>query len=421
MDLVERSEIDELNELADRLGAKDPYSYSDPESIKGLVRLKNKTDSALARAVVSFEESGEWAADGARSAVGWMAKECGLPTNEGKAQLRRGRLLEQAPLVAAAHRAGDIGAAQVDVLVRAQRTAAALFERDEALLVEQAKALTASQFDRAVEYWKQFADPDGAEEAEFARAERRDVWLVPGPTGMYLGKMNMDPVSGKIYSDELGRLGRILFDADWAEAKERLGRDPTLSELRRTPAHRRSDAATEMAARSASMPADAQRPVPLFSILVDYSTISGVVSGTIPGANSGTISGRICQIEGGPVISPGSLLHHMEHAEFERIVFKPKGRIECSEKSRFFLGGTRRAIEVRDRECGNPYCETPAKRCEIDHIIPYSKGGLTTQENARVLCGPCNRMRNVAEPPWAQPGSPHEWPDPMVGPDPPGG
>jgi hypothetical protein len=413
MELVERSqrsEIEELNEVADRLAARDPYSYSDPESIRGLQRVRNKIDSITAHAVVNFEHSGEWAPDGARSAVGWMAKECRLPTSEGKAQLRRGKMLEESPVVAAAFAAGDIGVDQVDHLVRARRSDPSIFERDQEMLVDFATTLKFGRFVVAVEQWKQFADPDGAEEAEFARAERRDVWVVPTPSGMYMGKMNLDPLTGATFSKEHERLGQILFEADWAEAKERLGRDPKVSELRRTPAQRRADALFQMSIRSASMPADAQRPEPLITILVGYETALR----------------RICQIEGGPVVSPGSVVHLMDGAEFERIVFKPGNRIECSQKARFFTGGTRRAIEVRDPECGSPYCETPAKRCQIDHIIPYSKGGLTTLDNGQVLCGPCNRMRNVAEPPWMQltpPGgwshAAERWPDPFVAPDPP--
>ncbi len=40
----------------------------------------------------------------------------------------------------------------------------------------------------------------------------------------------------------------------------------------------------------------------------------------------------------------------------------------------------------------------PPQRCQIDHIVPYSKGGETTQENGRVYCSFHNRLRNH-EPP----------------------
>jgi hypothetical protein len=407
---VARSEIEELNEVLARIRAQGPSAFSDPESIRALQTAKAQIDSILAHRVLCFQNSGEWAPDGARSAAAWMSKECRLPTSEGKAQVRRGQMLESAPLVAAAFAAGEIGVAQVDAFVRAHRSDPEIFVRDQEMLVGLAKTLKFGQFIVAVEHWKQLADPDGAEEAEFARAERRSAWLVPTPSGMYMGKLNFDPVSGAAVFNEHGRLEMILFEADWAEAKERLGREPKVSELWRTPTQRSCDAFFEMSRRSAAKEPGAKPPEPLITILVDYQTISEQFGRP----------GRICRIEGGPVVSPGLAAHLMDGAQFERIVFKPGNRIECSHKARFFTGGTRRAVEVRDQECGSPFCETPATRCQIDHIIPYAKGGLTTLENARLLCAPCNRMRNVTEPPWAFPDvGADQWPDPIVPPEPP--
>jgi Domain of unknown function (DUF222)/HNH endonuclease len=374
-------DLAEVERDLDEALATDPYAYSDPTSLKTLYRIDNKVDALKTKALMSFEDSGEWAVDGARSSVGWIAAQCLLPTAEVRGQLRRGKMLEKSPLVAEAFSAGEIGAAQVDGLARARRTNESIFERDQAMLVESAKTLKFGDFCTAITYWEQFADPDGAEEAEFERANRRDVWVSESANGMYLGQITLDPASGKIYANEHERLEQIFFEADWAEAKERLGREPTLNDLRRTPAHRRADAATEMAIRSASTAPGAQRPEPLITFVIDFPTAHG----------------RICQIEGGPIVSPGLVIHHMPGAWFERVVFKPNNRIECSEKSRFFTGSTRRAIEVRDFECSNAYCENPRRRLQIDHIIPYSKGGLTNQGNGRVLCAYCNRMRNWRE------------------------
>ena len=200
---------------------------------------------------------------------------------------------------------------------------------------------------------------------------------------MWLGQMTLDPIKGAIVSNELIRLEAEMFEADWAEAKARLGRDPRLDELARTPAQRRADAMCEMATRSKAMPADARRPEPLFSILVDYPTLSG----------------RVCELANGAVVSPGSLVPWLDQAWFERIVFTPNPRIECSATPRFFTGATRRAIELRDQVCAHEFCEARAEQCQIDHIVPYSKGGPTTQENGQVLCAFHNRLRNVGPDP----------------------
>jgi 5-methylcytosine-specific restriction endonuclease McrA len=47
--------------------------------------------------------------------------------------------------------------------------------------------------------------------------------------------------------------------------------------------------------------------------------------------------------------------------------------------------------------CTHPYCYEPAEHCQGDHIEPYSRGGATTQENGRLLCGFHNRLRNQQE------------------------
>ena len=191
------------------------------------------------------------------------------------------------------------------------------------------------------------------------------------------------PISGAIVSDELRRLEQDMFDADWAKAKEELGREPRIDELGRTRAQRQADALVEMATRSRTAPADGRRPEPLFTILIDYPTLYG----------------RICELANDQVLSPGTTLTHLDGASFERVVFAPGKRAECSARARFFTGATRRAIELRDRECTHEFCEETVDDCEIDHIVPYIQGGLTIQENGRVLCGFHNRLRNGRPPP----------------------
>lgn len=371
----------------DQLMRTDPAEVSDLESIAELERQLARFECFVTKAVASFVTKGDWAVDGAKTPAAWLLTRCHLPEVAARRQVRRGRAMDQLPLCAEAWSEGSIGGAHIDALakVRTEMTGEAL-ARDEALLVSHAKEMKFTPFCAVLAYWEQLADPDGAEESDMARQARRDVYLAPTVNGMFLGGMNLDPVTGVIVSDELKRLERELFEADWAKARDELGREPKVSELCRTPAQRRADALKEMAIRSKAMPSDARRPEPLFSILVGYETIHG----------------RICQLSGGHVLSPGSLLEWMDSAWFERIVFSPGKRIECSPQSRFFTGATRRAVEVRDQACTHEFCDVPAEDCQIDHIVPWAQGGPTTQENAQALCGFHNRLRNQRPPPGDQ-------------------
>jgi hypothetical protein len=373
-----------LREGIDDLIETDPSLRCDREMIIFLERELNRLQYAVSTSLASFDQWGEWALDGAKTAVAWIDTVCHLAKKEARAELRRGKALPGLPLAAQAWRRGDIGADHIDALVRVKRpvTDEAL-ARDEALLVDYARTMKFAHFSNALDYWEQLADQEGTEEAALAQKARRDVYLVPS-TGGYLGKMNFDLIDGAIVANELQRLEKELFEADWAEAKERLGRDPRPHELARTSAQRRADAMVEMAVRSASARATPRRrPEPLFSVVVDYPTLAG----------------RISQLEQGPAVAPGSLLRWLDTATFERIVFRPGNRIECSETSRFFTGATRRALEVRDLECCHEFCDLSAEQCEMDHIVPFSEGGLTTQENGQTLCSFHNRLRYERPPP----------------------
>jgi hypothetical protein len=254
------------------------------------------------------------------------------------------------------------------------------------MLVDQARTLTFAHFTRAAAYWKQLADPDGCDQDADRRRARREVYLVRSFGGSWLGAMNLDPINGTIVSEELERLEHQLFEADRAEARELLGRDPGPGDhLGRTPGQRRADALVEMAVRSKSTPREARKPAPLFTVLVGWETLHG----------------RICELENGTVLPPWSLLPWLDRADLERAVFAPGRRIEISPTTRLFTGATRRAIEVRDRQCTHPFCEVTAPFCQADHIQPWALGGPTTQENGRLLCKDHNRQRNQRPPPVA--------------------
>lgn len=72
----------------------------------------------------------------------------------------------------------------------------------------------------------------------------------------------------------------------------------------------------------------------------------------------------------------------------------PSRVIDVGVRRRLFDGATRRAVRVRDRECFHPTCETPSEDCQVDHVVAYSDGGLTTEANGRTACGFHNRQRN---------------------------
>jgi hypothetical protein len=375
-------ELENLGEVLEALIASGAENYGDAESMEMLHFLSSRLESFVTEAVSAFEASEQWAADGAKTAASWISSRCRVPRSAALRRVRLGRTLRHLPMVAEAWSEGAIGEDQAKAIAwaRRHRTEAAM-ARDEEMLVSQAKELGFEDFSRVLAYWKQLADPDGAEASEEEKKASRDAFLTSSYDGMWLGQMTLDPVNGAIVSNELNRLEHDLFEADCAEAKESLGRTARIDELTRTSAQRRADALVEMATRSRTAPAEGIRPAPLFSVLVGYETLRG----------------RICELENGTVLHPSALEPWMDSAYFERAIFSLGTRIDVSVRSRLFTGGTRRAIELRDRICTHPHCYEPAETCQVDHIETYASGGLTTQENGRLLCGFHNRLRNQRE------------------------
>src|SRR6476469_4146855 len=163
---------------------------------------------------------------------------------------------------------------------------------------------------------------------------------------MWFGKLTFDPLGGTIFERELSRLEHELFEADWEEAKGAAGGRTVGLNLKRTHAQRRADALVEMAIRSRVAPADGKRPEPLFSVFVDYETFAG----------------RILELANGTVVTPGTVVPWLTRSWLERVVFDGPSRvIDMGIRQRLFKGATRRAVQIRDRECFNAYCDEPAE------------------------------------------------------------
>ncbi|HEX6424855.1 MAG TPA: HNH endonuclease signature motif containing protein, partial [Acidimicrobiales bacterium] len=110
-----------------------------------------------------------------------------------------------------------------------------------------------------------------------------------------------------------------------------------------------------------------------------------------------TFAGRVCELAGGTVVAPGTVAGLLADGEtlIERVVFDGPNRIVDISSARSFRGILRRVLELTHRRCTHPSCHVPAHRCQGDHIVAWSHGGLTTQHNGQLQCGPHNRWRHT--------------------------
>ena len=231
---------------------------------------------------------------------------------------------------------------------------------------------------RLVRYWLQIAEDEVGKKPSSCRHDKRYFQAVRTIFSTLDLRGVLDGMGGTEFLSELERLEHELWEADWAEARAKYGDDARPHHLRRSSGQRKADALVLMARRSRSTEPDAQPPRPLITVLCGYDAFA-----------------RICELAEGTVVAPEQVVPLLTDADIERIVFDGASRvIDVGVRRRFFTGALRRAIEVRDRHCQHPSgCDVPAERCDVDHILPRSEGGLTVQDNGRCLCGFHNRLR----------------------------
>ena len=376
-------ELDNFAEALEALVASGAANYGDGASIEELHRLHSRFESFVTEATAAFEAGRSGRPTGPRRPRRGSPRVVGSRVAAAKRRVRLGRALRHLPECAEAWREGAIGVDQAQAIASARRhRTESSMARDEAMLVAQASRDGLRGLLPGLAYWKQLADPDGADAAEEERKASRNVFLESSFTGMWLGQMTLDPVSGSIVSGELNRLEHDLFEADCAEAKERLGRPARIDELARTSAQRRADALVEMATRSRTAPADGIRPAPLFTRLRRLRDA--------PRAHL-----RARERHGPPAHGPHALdglgLLRAGHL----LAWATGSTSACGPASSPVGHGGPSSCATASAPI--PHCYEPAENCQVDHIETYAAGGLTTQENGRLLCGFHNRLRNQRE------------------------
>ena len=359
--------LEPLGEAIDALNSLDADTLGDGELdalLVELMRTRHRLAAATAAVLARWDARGVWRDDGSRSAATRLARDGRTSLTTARVDLRRARHLTAMPATAAALGAGRVSMDHVDLLGRAdQPHRHELFLRDEELLVDQCSTLRHPQAVRAVEYWMQQADTDTGESTPPPSDRASSLHASTTFEGNVRIDGTLNRTDGAAFASELDRLEREQYLADEAAG------------VSRTRSERLAAALVEMATRSASTPAGAQRPKPLFTVLLGDESFR-----------------RLCELANGQVLAPDVLVPYLGATDVETILFDGPMTVVAASRGRSFTGRLRRAIEVRDRHCQHPSgCDVPATDCDVDHIVPVTEHGETSQFNGRLECRPHNR------------------------------
>lgn len=378
-----------------------------------LERIDAKVSAVRARVVAQVEADGVWSLGGSRSMQGWVRTSTGRFATEASSLVRASRgLRDHLPGAAEALAQGEITMDHVQALVRHALGSEACRDRlgdedvGEAFLLEQARKVDATAFNRLVKTWAMYADPEAADAA----------WRDDAGREMFSFGRTMDGWSGRLW---LSEANGALLD----EALRALTGVAPIGDTR-TPAERRAGALVEAAGHvldsGAALPGARIRPH--VGITADLATLKAVIDAQ--GARSADeaptesttdeasideapdvgdeLLARIdvgldyealagtepAQLADGTPVPFGLFAQLLCEAGLYRVIFGADSELlDVGREKRLFTAAQTRGILARDGGCRFPSCTAPAGIGEIHHALHFAAhGGETKVSNGVLLC-----------------------------------
>jgi len=326
--------------------------------LQRLRRLRARVDAREAAAVANAHRRGVPQAQGFASPTAWLIAATGDPPQVCRSRVRVALSLQEMERTREAFAAGDLSECRVRLLVDAAARAPELFSRDEPLLVEQARSLSARVFPLAVAHWRRLVDPDGARVDAATAFLHRRLHISTTWEGMVRLDGDLDPESGQVVLTAIASLA------------EPATREPGDT---RSPAQRRADALVEISRRhldSADRPTQAGER-PHLTLTLSPADLAG---------------DGLADLEAGPITADAARRLACD-ATIRLLTISPDGNpLDISRARRVIPPALRRGLDRRDGHCTHPGCDVPARWCDAHHIIHWARGGKTCLSNLRLLC-----------------------------------
>jgi hypothetical protein len=343
----------------DALGAVGVLDYI-RDTTRAQSRLEARRLAALEWYARAREGSGGIPASGGVAGGGeWIADHLAADTTVSIARAGRDLSLAYAlthrlPNTLSALRSGVLDRARVDTIDYATSVLADEHARIvDTRLFPRALELNPGQLARFVRKLVAEVDPEGAAKRAEIQREQRRVSLEHDPDGMSWLNMYLTSEDAVACWDRITRLARDTHDPD------------------RSMNQKRADAVRDLLLGTG----DTHTTTHVY-VTVDAKTLLGLAE------HSGELRGY------GPL--PADRVRELAYrlnAEWSGVlVDENRHATALSERKYRFRGRLAELIRLRDRTCGFPSCNRTAENTDIDHSIPFQRGGPTSQTNGHCLC-----------------------------------
>ncbi|WP_324013942.1 HNH endonuclease [Microbacterium sp. JZ37] len=378
---------DELRALTDVLGA-----------------LRRSVDASLAAASgeIARQSRRELGKDGFARRQGYsspgtlLSATTGVTTGEAARLMRVGeaiaprmslvgeRLPAKHPHVAEALRAGALGLAAAEAIVGmldrvVVRAGTAACDEMESILVARAPGLTSDELRRLLLDAEMRLDPDGAEDREQDRRDRRMLAWRTERDGSVSFTGRADPETAAPIVALLDGMVTQRMRANEHEPDE-ARRD------RRTRLQMQIDILADVARHALGCTAIPTRPIATMVVRMDYDTFRAALdeqNGDASGGGMATIDG----IE--QPVTAKAVRRMAVDAQIIPCVLGGKSEIlDLGRRERLFTPKQKLAISLRDEGCA--FCGAPPGHAVVHHIEWWSRGGRTDLDNGILLCVACH-------------------------------
>ena len=241
------------------------------------------------------------------------------------------------------------------------------------------------EFEANVRKWEKLADVEGAEAQAELNRQNRDADIKRRKNGSWDLSASFDDIGGVEFTEIFGHYVEAEFEADWAEARSRVGEGATMLDLRRTQSQRRADALLAMARAAAACPPWSERPLPLVNYLIDDATYDA----TLAGERIDPLRYRdvVCRSQSGHELNPSDIVKLSMVGYVRRVVYDAQSVvIDLGRKQRLFKGASREAVMLLATGCAWAGCDAKAEWCQADHSISWKQHGATVPRNGGPLC-----------------------------------
>ena len=362
----------------------------------GIETVRRMIDAAATKAAGHVDRTNPYKDQGYFTAKTYLKQRLQLSGPEAHRRIQACRLHERLPHWADAETAGSVGIAQTELMARIAanpRVDDALLDRDAPELLLDAQNLPYDEFERNARTWEALADPDGDRARNERQKAQRHATVRPDPEGGYHLTSYLPEAQGAEFVEIFGWFVEAEWQADWADARNRLGNDATQAHLHRTEAQRHADAMLAMARSAAanSVPTGSA-PRATVNFLVDQATWETCAAGGTP--EPARFRDVVCRTQSGRRLHPDDVVNTSLVAHVRRVVLDERGTvIDLGRRSRVFRGAARDAVMLLATTCVWLGCDRPVHWCDADHSTGWKAHGATVPRNGQPLCRGHNLLK----------------------------